>query len=93
MCRAGRGDGVFGVGLAPATTPLAVRTVDLDDPETVFKQVTRETGAVTAGALDPDELDFAEALQPTEQLPITGGVVGKLSTPRSDPRSSSAAAT
>ena len=34
--------------------------------------MTRETGAVTAGALDPDELDLAEALQPTEQLPVAG---------------------
>ena len=73
----GRRDRVEAVGLALAATPLAVRSIDLDDGHARLEQVAGEPGAVGAGALDPHPLDGAEALQPVQQSSIAGGGGGE----------------
>ena len=57
-------------------------------------EIAGEPGAVAAGALDPDELDLAESLQPGAAALGSRRASSESSRPSSsDPRSSSAAAT
>ena len=56
-------------------------------------EVPGEPRSIGPGALDADELDGAEVAEPAQQLLVAAAVVAKLSTPRSAPRSSRAAAT
>jgi hypothetical protein len=78
-------DGIFGIRLAPATSTLTIRPIDLDDADIVVVEVTGEAGAVAAGALGASEVDLSESRQPPVELPVTGGSRGKLSTPSSAP--------
>jgi hypothetical protein len=54
------------IGLARAPPVLAVGPVHLDDPDPGGADVPGQPGAVAAGALDADQADRAEALQPAQ---------------------------
>jgi hypothetical protein len=56
---------------APAS-PLAVRAVDLDHRDPQSLQMTGQPGAIAAGALDPDQDDFPERLEPRRQTRVPG---------------------
>jgi hypothetical protein len=59
----GGADRVQRIGLALAAAVLPVRAVHLDDPDPGGGDVPGQPGAVTAGALNPDQADGAEAMQ------------------------------
>jgi hypothetical protein len=59
-----RRDGVEGVRLASAPPALAVGPVHLDDRDPLAVQVPGESGPVTAGPFDTDQLEGPEGLQP-----------------------------
>lgn len=52
------------IGLADASPPLPVRSIDLDHHHSLRHQVTCEAGAIRAGAFDPDPVELAEAVHP-----------------------------
>jgi hypothetical protein len=64
--RPGGADRVQRVGLALAAAVLPLRAVDLDDADPGCGDVPGQAGAVAAGALDADQADGAEALQPAQ---------------------------
>src|SRR5206468_6884214 len=61
-----------GSGLTPTAPVLAVRAVHLHDPDTGGHHVAGQAGAVTAGALDPDQAHSPEPAQPLQQTGIAG---------------------
>ena len=89
-----RFDRVELVGLAVAAALLAVRTIDLDHHQALAAQMTRQAGAIRAGAFHPDPIDRTErrpANRATRRNPA--GVVANDSTPNTPPFASTAAAT
>jgi hypothetical protein len=62
----GRADRIQWIRFAVAPPVLPVRTVHLDDADPGRGHVPGQAGAVTAGPLDPDQADRAEALQPAQ---------------------------
>ena len=64
--------GITAVGLAGETAKLAIGPVDFDHRHLVGQQVPGQPCPVTAGALDADELEGPEGLQPTQQPPVAG---------------------
>lgn len=59
--------GVARVGLAAPAPGVRVRLVDLEHPNALGDEITGE-----AGRLDADPVDFADAQQPRQELPIAG---------------------
>jgi hypothetical protein len=55
-----------GPRLALAAPLLPVRAVHLDDPDPGRSDMAGQPGAVAASALDPDQADRTEALQPAQ---------------------------
>ena len=65
-------DRVQRIRLALAVAVLAIRAVDLDDPDAGRGQVPGQPGAVAAGALDADQGEVPEPAQPAEQIGVPG---------------------
>ena len=66
-------NGVLGVGLALAPPALAVRTIDLDQPDPLALEVTGDIRPHTnPSLLPPDQLDGAEMAQPPQQFLVAG---------------------
>jgi hypothetical protein len=59
-------DRIQRIGLALAPPVLPVRPVHLDDPDPSGADVPGQARTVTASALDADQADRAEALQPAK---------------------------
>jgi hypothetical protein len=51
---------------------LAVRSVDLDDPDAGRGDIASQARAVTPGPLDPGQRDGPESAQPVKQAGIPG---------------------
>src|SRR5215207_3471566 len=69
----GRRQRVDLVGLA-APAVLTAGTFDLDDTDALREQELAETGAVAAGAFDPDDDVVAEPAQPIRKFQVAGQV-------------------
>jgi hypothetical protein len=65
------------VGLADLAASTAIRSVDLDDLQTLSGQMTGQAGAVGAGALNTDRDDIAVAGEPAKQLLIAHAAGGE----------------
>jgi hypothetical protein len=63
----------LGIALASPAPTLAVGSVDLDDAHRLAEQHAGQPRAIGACALDADELELAEAVQPREQPAVAGG--------------------
>jgi hypothetical protein len=63
---AGGGVGVERIGLAAGSAGASVRAVDLHHGHTCRVQVAGQSGAVGAGALDPDRGELAVVTDPGE---------------------------
>ncbi len=74
----GGADRIQRVGFALAAPVLAVGAVDLHDPDAGRGDVAGQPGAVTAGALDPDQAHRPEPAQPAQQPAVAGGGSGEL---------------
>jgi hypothetical protein len=86
-CSPGQGgargaDRVQRVGLSLAVPFLPVSAVDFHDPDPGRSEVTGQSGAVAAGALDADQGDVPELPQPAQQAGVPGRGRGELPRPQ-----------